>query len=275
MSQQPFSKRHNYRAPAPEITVREDAPERLRAAVLETANNLGFGPSSLRSVVCRVLRVRANSLNWSEYPNVWEEVQDLVYGADWFKVYDIIEAVVVAMSEWDDRNRIVGNGRPSLRFAEEINGEMIETGIGWQLVDGQIVTRGEESFQSAVSDATSALRETGRPTAAKHVHDAVQALSRRPEADLSGAIYHAMGSLEAVARDLAGDEKATLGDILKHYPNLLPSPLDKALSQVWGFASNEARHVVEGRSPTREEAELIVGLASTLATYLTKKDPRA
>src|SRR6202035_2949732 len=26
---------------------------------------------------------------WSEYPNIWEEVQELMYGCDWFKAYDI------------------------------------------------------------------------------------------------------------------------------------------------------------------------------------------
>ena len=198
-------------------------------------------------------------------------MQDLVYGAQWFKVYDIIEATYAQMSEHDDRQHITGDSRSSLRFAHEINAEMVDTGIGWELVDGEIVTRGEESFQSAVSETTSALNETGRPTAARHVHEALQAMSRRPEPDLSGAVYHAMGSLEAVARDLVRDEKATLGEILKRYPDLLPPPLDKALSQIWGFASNEARHVVEGREPSREEAELVVGLSATLATYLTKK----
>lgn len=275
MSGQPFSRRHNYRGSAPEITVREDAPERLRVTVLDSARNLDFGPGSLRDVVCRVLRVRADSTNWSEYPNVWEEVQYLFHNAEWFRVYDMIEAIYAAMSEKDDRNHIFGDSRPSVRFADEINAEMLESGIGWQIVDGQIVTRGEESFQTAVTDATSALNETGRPTAAKHVHEALEALSRRPEPDLSGAIYHAMGALEAVARDLVGEEKATLGEVLKRYPDLLPSPLDKALTQIWGYASNEARHVVEGRDPTREEAELIVGLASTVATYLTKKNPKA
>jgi hypothetical protein len=49
------------------------------------------------------------------------------------------------------------------------------------------------------------------------------------------------------------------------------SPLDTAVSQVWGYASNEARHVEEGREPEREEAELVVGLAAVVATYLTKK----
>jgi hypothetical protein len=80
-----------------------------------------------------------------------------------------------------------------------------------------------------------------------------------------------MGSLECVARDLTGDTKATLGDILKRYPSLLPKPLDEALSKVWGYASNEARHVVEGRGINRDEAELLVGLSATVVTYLLRK----
>ena len=271
MAQQPFSKRHNYGGPPPEITIWEAAPESLRAAMLEAATDAGFGPASLRSVICRVLRVRANSQNWSEYPNIWEEAQDLVYGAEWFKVYNIMEAIYAAMSEHDDQRHLTGDDRPSAKFAAEVNSEMVDTGIGWSLVDGEVITRGPEAFQSAVADAVSVLIATGRPTAATHVHDALLAMSRRPEPDLSGAIFHAMGALEAVARDLVDDEKATLGEILKRYPDLVPTPLDKALSQIWGFASNEARHVVEGRNPTREETDLIVGLAASTATYLSKK----
>lgn len=106
--------------------------------------------------------------------------------------------------------------------------------------------------------------------AAKHLYEALNealtALSRRPDANLPGAIYHAMGSLECVARDLTGDSRATLGVILKQHPELLPKPLDAALSQIWGYASNEARHVQEGRDPNREEAELLVGLAAAVTT---------
>ena len=63
-----------------------------------------------------------------------------------------------------------------------------------------------------------------------------------------------MDCLECLARDVAGDKKATLGDILKKHPGLLPRPLDKAIEQMWGYASNfepsnEARHVVEGQHP--------------------------
>ena len=49
----------------------------------------------------------------------------------------------------------------------------------------------------------------------------------------------------------------------------VPQPLDEALSKVWGYASNEARHVVEGQPPPVEEATLIVHLAAACATYLS------
>lgn len=262
-----FSRRNRYTGTGKEIRIREDAPEGLRFALLETARELGWGPSSQRNIVCRVLRVRPDQGNWSEYPNVWSEVQDLVYGCDWFKVYDIIEALHAAMVENDEKH----GGNDAGKFAEEINSYFVEEGIGWQLVDGQIVTRGTEAFERVVRDADKALKKSGRPTAASHIHEALQDLSRRPKADLPGAIYHGMGALEAIARDLTGDTKATLGEVLKRNPGLLPKPLDSALSQVWGFASNEARHVEEGHEPSREEAELIVGLAAVVATYLTKK----
>ena len=266
---QPFSKRHRYSGGSKEITIREDAPENLRYFMLETVVELGWGPSSLRDVVCRVLRTPPDAGNWSEYPNIWGEVEGLVYRCDWFRVYDIIEAIHARMVK-NDRNN---HSKDAPQFAEALNEFFIEEGIGWQLVDGHIVTRGTEAFQAVVTDATAALETSERPTAARHLHEALQDLSRRPEADLPGAVYHAMGSLECVARDLSSDSNATLGEIVKRYPGLLPKPLDEALSKIWGYASNEARHVEEGREPKREEAELLVGLAAALSTYLTRKQP--
>jgi hypothetical protein len=155
-------------------------------------------------------------------------------------------------------------------FAEEINEFFVEEGIGWQLVNGRILTRGTEAFEALVTAAIPALEASERPTAAKHLHEALQDLSRRPEADLPGAVYHAMGSFECVARDVSGD-KGTLGDILKRQPDLLPKPLDKALSQVWGYSSEVARHVREGQEISRDVAELLVGLSAAVSTYLSHK----
>ena len=263
----PFSRRNRYGGSPKDITIREDAPETLRFLVLDTARRLEWSPSALRRIICGVLRVRPEPGNWSEFPNIWEEVQGLMYGCDWFRIYDIIEALYAEMVGNDEQH----GGHDAEQFAEEVNAYFVEEGIGWQLTEGQIVTRGSESFESVVKKSSAALKKAKRPTAAGHIHEALEDLSRRPKADLPGAIYHAMGALECVARDVTGDAKGTLGEILKRHPDLLPKPLDAALSQVWGFASNEARHVQEGRDPTREEAELIVGLAAVVSTYLTQK----
>lgn len=73
---QRFSKRHNFGGPPPEITVREEAPESLRFTVLDAVERLDdWNPDAMRAVVCRVLHVPPNSYNWSQYPNICDEVQ--------------------------------------------------------------------------------------------------------------------------------------------------------------------------------------------------------
>jgi hypothetical protein len=190
----------------------------------------------------------------------------------WFRVYDVIEDVFKQLDFHDTEWRIDPEEEArAFPFQQDINNYLTHAGIGWQLVDGKVIARGDEAFEVAVKTAAAELRRDERPTAARQIHDALQALSRRPEPNFRGAIIHGMGALECIARDLTGDQKLTLGQVLKRHPNLLPRPVDEALSQLWGYASNEARHVEEGREPNREEAELMVGLAATVATYLTKK----
>ena len=72
-----------------------------------------------------------------------------------------------------------------------------------------------------------------------------------------------------VSRDVTGDMKLTLGQVQKRHPALIPPPLDQAVEKAWAYASDRARHLQEGRTPTLEEAELIVGVASVVATFLS------
>jgi hypothetical protein len=142
-----------------------------------------------------------------------------------------------------------------------------EEGIGWQLRDGQIEIRGSEAFEAPVRGAISALEASGRTTASQELHEALKDLSRRPESDATGAIQHAMAALECVVRDCTGNPKATLGELMRRNPGLLPKPLDDAIEKIWGYASETGRHLREGRVPDLEQAELVVGLAASLANY--------
>ena len=200
----------------------------------------------------------------------------------WFRFYNFIEAIYTKLNRRDEAREALAEEafanhdftyreRQAPAFERDVNRYFQHAGVGWQLVDGEIQTRGSEGFEAEVGRAREVLEASGLQTVKKEIHEALQDLSRRPKPDLSGAIQHGMGALECVARDVTGDSKATLGEVLKRHPNLLPKPLDKARSQVWGYASEKARHLREGSEPGREESEFIVGLAATTVVYLTQK----
>lgn len=115
------------------------------------------------------------------------------------------------------------------------------------------------------------LAEAGFPTASQEIREALADLSRRPEPDLTGALHHAIAGLECVAREACEDPNLTLGKIIQQYPDLFPKPLDAAVEKAWGFASNQGRHLQEGGQLSRADVELVVGLAATVATYLSAK----
>jgi len=145
-----------------------------------------------------------------------------------------------------------------------------EDGIGWQIVNGQIVTRGDMEFEHAVGTAAVRLGDANLNTARQELEEARSDLSRRPRPDITGTIQHCMAALEATARVIANDQRATFGEILNRYRDTLgiPRPLDTALGQIWGYASEMGCHLREGRNPDRREAELLLGMAATTISYL-------
>lgn len=257
-----FSARHGFGdSSEAEITVRYEAPYELRGVVVDLAYVCGFGPSGLRKITCRTLRKRPDQSNWSEYPNVDNEVRKLIDEADWFKVYDLIE-VIASESTYPER------------FEHELNLYFLEAGIGWKLVDQKLEARNPEILELTIQSATKNLQDSGSNTAYGELHEAMVDLSRRPAADVTGAIQHAMAALECVVRDVAGDPKATLGELLKRHPNLVPPPLNQAIEKMWGFASEYGRHVREGRDPEFSEAQLVVGTCAAAVTYLSGKNSK-
>jgi hypothetical protein len=265
MNTESFSKRHGYnRTTEVEITVRQDAPHEFRGVLVDLAYNCGFNPSSLRQIICTTLRKRADQNNWSEYPNIDDENHYLIDDCEWYKVYDVVESIY----------KIMEKRQPSdpKKFENEINEYFIEAGIGWQLKSGAIESRGTEGYEAILKAADHSLATSDRNTARRELHEAVVDLSRRPTPDITGAIQHSMASLECVARDACGDSKATLGEILNRYKELIPAPLDQAIIKAWGYASENARHIREGREPSYNEAELIVGICASVSTYLSSKE---
>lgn len=262
---EPFSKRHNYaQTNEAEITIREDAPEPLRGYVVELAYECNFKPSDLRALLCRLLKTAPDASNWSEFPNIDSEVKILLHDCPWYKVYDFMECLYHTGAPTRFSHDVI-------KFEKEINEYFLERGIGWLMSNGLIETRGPEAFQTSVKAAIQELSTSGYSTANGELKEAIHDLSRRPVPDLSGAIHHSMGALEAVCRSISGDNKLTLGEVIKKFPNLVPRPLDDVVSKTWGFSSERGRHIKEGGVLSYEEAALVVGISSSLCMYLALK----
>ncbi len=253
-----FSKRHGYAPPDKPISVRNEAPDELRSVIVDIAYESELTPRQVRSIICHVLRRRGDSDDSWSFPNIDREVRGLVDECEWYEVYDIIEALSVQVYDPE-------------AFEMKINEYMRKRGIGWQLISGEIMTRGEESFEEIVNSALDELDASGRTTARREMHEAIQDLSRRPEPDITGSLQHTFVALECVLRDVAGESKETLGALLKERPGLIPSPIDKAVQKMWGFASNQGRHLHEGKVSNWEEAALCVHASAAVVEYLCRK----
>ncbi len=260
-----FSDRHGYSGPEIEIRIREDAPEEIRAGVVALSYASGLGYGQMRDVVCEVLLKRPNSNNWSA-KNIEEEVYQLIDDAPWYKIYDIAERVHAELLRNDF------GGTKATDYGRRLTQLFREQGVGWKMEGGKILARGSEAFVLATQDAVATMLSAGKPTAANEIHQALSDISRRPIADVTGAIQHAMAALECVAREIDGSSD-TLGRIIGRLT--LPPPLDGALHKLWGFASEQGRHIQEGRAPEFEEAELIVTVASAVSVYLLRHNQKA
>lgn len=256
-----FSRRHGLNRPDADISIRYEAPDEVRDAVISIAYQCKLQPSDVRQVLCALLFRAPDANNWSEFPNVDGEVRDLIRDCEWFEVYDLIELLAERCE------------RRGCDFAGEINRMFRIKGVGWQLVGHRLEVRGSEAFELAVKEGQAELSRRGNSTAARELHEAILDLSRRPNPEVSGAIQHAMAALECVARDVCGS-KDTLGDVLRRNPDLFPKPVDQIVDKAWGYTSNYGRHLTEGKPPEFDEAELVVGLSGVLSRYLARRFPK-
>lgn len=109
-----FSKRHGLRQihGAP-ITVRANASAELRDVMIQVAYECGFGPKTLRPVVCRTLPKRSDSNNSTEYPNLDDEIHSRSTSASG------IECTISSRRYWGDAGIAVFIRRRPVRIGVE------------------------------------------------------------------------------------------------------------------------------------------------------------
>ena len=248
------------------MTIREDAPGSIRHGVFCIVSAVGIKPFQLRRLLCKRLLVRENTQIVEDH-RILAEVDQMLADCIWYHVYGFVEDVSAELA-----------ARSSLQaqeYSTRINTYFSESGVGWELQDGVLRVRGGAGLDQALKNALDALDRSARQTAQGELQEAIKDISRVPEAEVTGAVQHAIAALECVARDLVGDPQITLGKLVKRYPDLMPTTLATVVDKAYGFASNEARHLVEGKKIDFCEAELMVSLSAAMITYLLRLEHRA
>jgi hypothetical protein len=289
-----FSKRRGYDPPK-EIAFREELPANLRPPIIEIVGRY-FSDADVKEAIEKLLDpygLEPSKLAALETPtcppnqSVAPASGSKAYllNCPWFQVYDVIEHVLGPLefyeSEFMNDPADPEATSRAFPFRQEINTYFTYAGIGWQLVDGEFVTRGDEAFEHTLQGAAKELVD--RPTTQTRIQEALRDLSRRPKPDLAGAISHAFAALESVIGDIIytpeetrQSRRHTFGAFLKKHSDLFPSEeIKSGFESLWTYANNEgSRHAKEGIEPERDEAELIVSLAAGLVTYLNRKHPK-
>ncbi len=273
-----FSARQGYVQPKA-IKFRGELPTKLRIPLFEILR------SSVRSkFLWDRIKHLFNPYGTDEWPKMTEPLPVLrgedddsvaakrfLLSCPWFQVYDVVEDIFgclyfLARESSDPADE----GRAS-QFQAEINEYFAHTGIGWQLLNGKVIARGDEGFEKTVGTSITKLRTSGKPTAASHLEFAINALSARPNANTSGAVAHATNAVECVLGEITG-QSMTLGKYLDRYPHLFHPALKKALDGIYGYASDEgARHGKEGTQPGREESEFVLAACAAVCSLLARK----
>ncbi len=261
-----FSCRNNFLRAVP-IQVKNDAPVDFRVYLFKALQNyVAYEAQQKEWVFVSLEQVPPPQTTIPIKQEVWRALA----GAEWFRVYDVVEALYRKLS-LEKPGKVVVTPQAS-EFRKLTNAYFEREGYGYRLNDmGHIEARGDEAFEAAIDNADIALSSIGASTAKAEIHKALEDLARRPDPDLTGAVQHAMAGLECVANQVVGVSGYELGKIVKSHPERFPQPLSDIVPKLYGYASNNGRHVTEGQEPEFAEAELIVGIAATVSTYLARK----
>ena len=217
MSPAPFSDRHGLRPNEPLIY--DAAPEGLRYGLREVLHELGFErPTQQRGVMCRAMRIRPDPNNWSDYPNVEIEVNDLISVTPWYRFFDMLERIP----------RFLGDEVSPGDYIDLMNQLFADERLGYRFAGQQIERVGTDEFDEAVTVALDSLQEDRMSEPRRQFVRACEFRNDRPP-DWSNAIKEAVNSVEGAMQIIYNRPGVSLTTIIS---NDLPADVPNNIKRI-------------------------------------------
>lgn len=205
-----------------------------------------------------------------EIPDRWDKLYGVLrewfFKTEWDQVFDLIEFV---------------GGRVPDEFVDHLstlaNDALERFNSGYRFIGGAFVEITSEQELGEVDAALSAPFATVR----QHLKRALELLADRAKPDYRNSIKESISGVEALAREVSGEPKATLGDLLKvlEREKRLHPALAGAFAKLYGY-TNDAdgiRHsLTDEGNLTAADARFMLVTCSAFVHYVidTVRDRR-
>ena len=190
------------------------------------------------------------------------QIRDYFFDAKWWEVYDFIEFIANA----DERN--VSRRE---NFINCCNLHLERENSAYRFVDGEIadiISKEEiESIESAI------VASTPYGGVKDHLRSALALYSDKSNPDYRNSMKESISSIEALAKKITGDDKATLGQLLKRLEKegRVHQALKEAFSSLYGYASRAdgIRHaLLEKENLTKADARFMLVCCSAFVNFV-------
>jgi hypothetical protein len=186
------------------------------------------------------------------------QIRTHFYEAVWNEVYDFLEFVV----KHYDRTRP--------RLAGFLNAILERELSGYRFVDGILV---DVTSREELQMLDEALADTRFAGTAAHLKRSLELYAHRETPDYRNSIKESISAVEAIARVVAENQKATLGDALKAIEKRgkLHQSLKEGFLRIYGYTSDEGgiRHaMLDEPQITANDAKYFLLSCTSFCNYL-------
>ena len=193
------------------------------------------------------------------WPNCHLRLREHFFKLPWYNIFDFLELVAKYGSEASKSSFVAGCNT----FLEQENS-------AYRFIDGKIA---EITSEEEISEVENAIERASPYAGVKtHLTSALSMLSDRKTPDYRNSIKESISAVESLAKQISGDQTATLGSILKalEKTHSLHPALKSAFSALYGYTNDAQgiRHaLLEESHLTKTDARFMLICCSAFVNY--------
>lgn len=189
---------------------------------------------------------------------ILDRIREYFFKCEWNEVYDLLEFLV----------RIYGKKDNGL--ATVLNRVLARELAGYKFIDGILVDITDPQESQMLAET---LADTRFAPVTVHLEQALSLLANRTQPDYRNSIKESISAVEAMARVVSGNPKATLGEALKNLEKKghLHSALKEGFSKLYGYTNDGdgIRHaMLEDSNLDQADAKYFLLSCTSFINYL-------